>query len=461
MSGTGAAAAALALLAMSAAAADAGTSPLSEPGQTFGSRSFVLDNGLQVVVIPNRRAPLVHHAVWYKAGAADEPPGLSGIAHMLEHLMFKGTETAPDGAFSDIVARNGGNENAFTSQDYTGYYQNIAADRLELVMRLEADRMANLAFSDEHFHTERQVVLEERRGRVDNRPGALLREQVAAAHYLNHPYGLPTVGWEHEIRAWAPDDARDFYRARYAPNNAAVVVAGDVDPEALRALAEATYGEVPSRPVPPRIRPAEPPHRAARRLVMSHPRVTDREWSRSYLAPSYAADPDGIAAPLDVFATVLGGGATSRLYRSLVVESGVATGAGAWYSGTGLDSARFVIHVSPKPEAEIAAIEAAVDAEIARLLEGGVTEEELERAKFGIHASTVYSRDRLETMGRIFGASLATGLTVEDVERWPAEAQAVTGARAVAAGAAVLAPERSVTALLLPEGAGEEGEAGP
>ena len=211
MSRTGAAAAALALLATSAASA--GTSPLSEPGQTFGSRSFVLDNGMQVVVIPNRRAPLVHHAVWYKVGAADEPPGKSGIAHMLEHLMFKGTETTPDGAFSDIVARNGGNENAFTSQDYTGYYQNIAADRLELVMRLEADRMANLAFRDDHFHTEREVVLEERRSRVDNRPGSLLREQVAAAHYLNPPYGLPTVGWEHEIRAWAPDDARDFYRA--------------------------------------------------------------------------------------------------------------------------------------------------------------------------------------------------------------------------------------------------------
>ena len=437
---------ALGLAAASAAAADAAAA-----GATFGSETFVLANGMEAVVIPNRRAPLVHHSVWYKVGAADEPPGKSGIAHMLEHLMFKGTPTTPDGEFSSVVARNGGDDNAFTGQDYTGYYQNIAVDRLELVMRLEADRMANLSFDDDDFATEREVVLEERRGRVDNRPGALLGEQVAAAQYLAHPYGIPTIGWEHEIRGWTPADARDFYRAHYAPNNAVLVVAGDVSAAELRPLAEATYGRVAARPVPPRVRPAEPPQRAARRLSMSDPRVTDREWSRSYLAPSYAADPDGHSIPLDVLATALGDGPASRLYQALVVERGIATGAGAWYSGAGLDYGRFGIRASPKPGVAIAELESAVDAEIARLLEDGVTEEELERAKFGVRAFAVYSRDSLQTLARIFGAARTSGLTAAQVERWPDEAAAVTAAQAAAAGRAVLVPERSVTALLLPE----------
>ncbi len=427
---------------------------LTEPGPTFGSETFTLDNGMQVVVISNHRAPLVHHAVWYKAGAADEPPGKSGIAHMLEHLMFKGSGRE----FSGTVARNGGNDNAFTSQDYTGYYQNIAVDRLELVMRLEAGRMTGLSFDETDFETERDVVLEERRSRVDNRPGAILGEQVGAALYLSHPYGTPVIGWEHEIRAWTSADAIDFHRAHYGPNNAVLVVAGDITADALKPLAEKTYGQLEPIPVAARERPAEPPPRAARRLAMGDPRVSEREWARSYLAPSYRADPHGHAAPLEVLATVLGSGPTSRLYQSLVVEQRIATGAGAYYSGMNRDYARFVVVVSPKPGIAVADLEAAVDAEIARLLGDGVSEEELERAKFGIHAAAVYSRDSLERLGRIFGAALTSGLTVEDVERWPEEAAAVTGKRIVTAGRAVLVPERSVTSLLLPEG---EPEAAP
>lgn len=433
---------------------------LAQPGPTFGSETFMLDNGMQVVVIPNRRAPLVHHAVWYKVGAADEPPGKSGIAHMLEHLMFKGTEAVPDGEFSTIVARNGGNENAFTSQDYTGYFQNIAADRLELVMTLEADRMANLAFDEDDFATERDVVLEERRGRVDNRPGALLAEQATAAQFLAHPYGVPTIGWEHEIRAWEFGDAMAFYRAHYAPDNAVLVVAGDVTAEAVNALAEATYGQVPRRPVAPRVRPSEPPQRAARRLEMSDPRVTDREWSRSWLAPSYSADPDSRGPALDVLATTLGGGTTGRLYQALVVDRRIATGAGSWYSGTGRDYGRFAVSVSPRPEVAIADVEAAVEAEIARLIEDGVTDEELERAKFGVRAAAIYTRDSLGAVARIFGAALTSGLAVEDIERWPEEWDTVTAGRVAAAARAVLVPERSVTSLLLPEDEdeGEDGE---
>lgn len=437
--------------AVAAVALLAASPGLAETESTFGAETFTLTNGMQVVVVPNHRAPLVHHAVWYKVGAADEPAGQSGIAHMVEHLMFKGTESVPDGEFSSIVARNGGNDNAFTSQDYTGYYQNIAADRLQLVMRLEADRMVNLEFDDNEFELEREVVLEERRSRVGNEPGALFREQAAAAQYLNHPYGVPVIGWEHEIREYTRDDAVAFYRTHYAPNNAVLVVAGDVTAAELEPLAEATYGQLAARPVPARARPVEPPQLAPRRLEMRHPRVTDREWSRGWLAPSYAADAGGVSLPLDVLSTVLGSSPTGRLYRALVVEREIATSAGAWYSGMGLDYGRFAVHVSPKSGVPVAEVEAAVEAEIARLIADGVSEEELERAKFGIRAFTVYSRDSLGMLARIFGAAMTAGLTVEDVERWPDEAAAVTGEQVVAAARAVLVPETSVTALLLPE----------
>ena len=327
---------------------------LAQPGPTFGSETFMLDNGMQVVVIPNRRAPLVHHAVWYKVGAADEPPGKSGIAHMLEHLMFKGTEAVPDGEFSTIVARNGGNENAFTSQDYTGYFQNIAADRLELVMTLEADRMANLAFDEDDFATERDVVLEERRGRVDNRPGALLAEQATAAQFLAHPYGVPTIGWEHEIRAWEFGDAMAFYRAHYNARQRRARRRGRRHGGGRQRARGGDLRPGHAAPVAPRDRPSEPPQRAARRLEMSDPRVTDREWSRSWLAPSYGADPDGRGPAHDVLATTLGGGTTGRLYQALVVDRRIATGAGRWYSGTGRDYGRFAVSVSPRPEVAIA-----------------------------------------------------------------------------------------------------------
>jgi len=433
------------------------TAPVSAaPGKTFGAETFTLDNGLQVVVIANHRAPVVHHAVWYRVGAADEPPGKSGIAHMLEHLMFKGTQTIAAGEFSKIVARNGGSDNAFTSQDYTGYFQNIAADRLPLVMEMEADRMANLAFGEQDFLTEREVVLEERRSRTDNRAQAQFSEQVGAAQYLSHPYGLPVIGWEHEIRGYTYDDFLSFYRRYYAPNNAILIVAGDITVEALRPLAERTYGTIPAANVPTRVRPAEPPQRAARRVVMHDARVASPEWMRSYLAPSYRTDEDHQAIALDVLSTILGGGVTSRLYQSLVVDQQLATGAGAYYSGGSYDDTRFVVYARPQPGVEPAAVEAAIDAELAKLVADGVTEEELERAKFGIQSLAVYSRDSLSTLARIFGVALTSGASVEDVEGWPELVQAVTADDIVAAARLVLLEKQSVTGLLLPE----KGEAG-
>src|SRR5262245_32466436 len=240
-------------------------------GEAYASErvsEFKLANGLTVVVIPDHRAPVVTQMVWYKVGAADEPPGSSGIAHFLEHLMFKGTDKIPTGQFSKIVAKNGGEDNAFTNHDVTAYFQRVAKDRLPLVMRMEADRMENLRLSEEDVKTERDVILEERRSRVDNDPGSILQEQMMAALYANHPYGIPIIGWEHEIAALNRDDALSYYRRFYAPNNAILVVAGDVEPDEVQKLAEETYGKLAPNPAlnGNRHRPQEPEHFAPVRV---------------------------------------------------------------------------------------------------------------------------------------------------------------------------------------------------
>ncbi len=417
----------------------------------FDPVTFTLDNGLQVVVITNRRAPIVTHMVWYKAGAADEAAGQSGTAHFLEHLMFKGTETLGPGEFSEIIARNGGRENAFTSQDYTAYYQTIARDRLDTVMKFEADRMANLKLTDELVLPERDVLLEERRSRVGNDPGSQLSEALRAALFVNHPYRLPVIGWEHEIQALSREEAVAFYRRWYAPNNAILIVAGDVSADEVRELAEIHYGPIPARDVPARLRPAEPEPVAARRVVLKSPRVRQPSMTISYLAPSYNTGASERVYALQVLDEILGGGATSRLYRALVVEQALAAGAGSGYGASDLDLSTFSIYASPRPGVEIEALEAALRRELAQLIEQGVEEAEVADAKKRMVAAAVYARDRLSTGPRIFGAALATGRTVAEVEAWPDRIAEVTVEEVDAALRAVLQDHRSVTGVLLPE----------
>ena len=416
----------------------------------FDPETFTLDNGMQVVVVTNRRAPVVSHHVWYKVGSADSPLGKSGLAHFLEHLMFKGTESLPPGEFSRIVARNGGNENAFTGPDYTGYFQTIAKDRLELVMRMEADRMANLVLDDDEVLRERSVVLEERSQRTDNDPGARLAEQLNATQFYHHPYRLPVIGWRHEMETYDREDALDFYRTWYAPNNAVLIVAGDIDAAELRPLAEKYYGAIPARPVPERVRVQEPPQEAPREVVLRDPRVQQPSWLRSYLAPSFNAGASEHAYALEVLAEVLGGTSTSRLYRSLVIEQKLATSAGAYYRGGSLDLATFRVYATPRPGVSLDDLEAAVDAELRRLDEAPITPGEVERATRRLVAEAVYARDSLSTAVRSFGSALATGRTVEDVEAWPERIAAVTAAQVSAAAAQVFRPEMSVTGRLLP-----------
>lgn len=415
--------------------------------------AFTLDNGLQVVVIEDPRAPVVVQMVWYRVGAADEPAGKSGIAHFLEHLMFKGTETIASGAFSATVEAQGGSDNAFTSWDYTAYFQRVAADRLDLMMKLEADRMTGLVIAPEEVATERDVIIEERNQRTDTSPGALLNEQMRAAQYLNHPYGIPIIGWRHEMEGLTREDALAFYRQHYAPNNAILVVAGDVTPDQVRKLAEMHYGPIPAAPdIAPRQRVAEPPQIAERRLTLSDPRVSEPYVTRSYLAPERDPGDQRKAAALTLLAELLGGnGTTSVLARALQFDNAKAVYTAAFYNGTSVDDTTFGLVVVPTPDTPLDVAEAAMDAAIADFIEKGPDPAAFARLKAQIRAADIYARDDANALARRYGEGLSTGLTVDDIRDWPAILDQVTPEEVVAAAREVLDKRRAVTGWLLRE----------
>jgi zinc protease len=416
---------------------------------TDGATTSLLDNGMQIVVIPDHRAPVVTHMVWYRNGSADDPVGKSGIAHFLEHLMFKGTARYPAGEFSKIIAELGGEENAFTSYDYTAYFQRIAREHLATVMDYEADRMANLAFDDDVVGPERDVVLEERRMRVDADPGAQMREEMLSASYLHHPYGLPVIGWEHEIETLNRDDAFAYYRRFYTPENAILVVSGDVEPGHVKALAQDHYGKVARRgDAPVRVRPQEPEPRAARRVTVADARVEQPLIYKSYHAPNYR-DGGAAAFALDVAAAILGDGPTSRLYIALVVEQQIATSAHAYYSGSMLDSGRMGFAFAPAPGIANEELETAFETVIATFIKDGPTQGEIDRAKVRLVADTIYARDSQSSMARIYGAALASGETLEDVALWPERIERVTAAEIIEAVAKSVRHNRAVTGLLV------------
>lgn len=413
--------------------------------------SFTLDNGLEVVVIEDHRVPVATHMVWYKVGAADEPPTKSGIAHFLEHLMFKGTEAHPAGEFSKVVADIGGQENAFTSSDYTAYYQKIAKEHLGLMMEYEADRMTGLILAPDAVESELQVVLEERSSRTDNNPSAQLGEEMDASLYLSHPYSRPIIGWKHEIEALTQEDALSFYSQYYTPNNAILIVAGDVDPAEVRQLAETTYGQVSRRAEPgDRLRPREPKARAARTVSLSSPRVDQESVRRAWIAPSYAVAEPGEAEALDVLSGILGGGANSRLYKALVFDedTAIAVAAGGFYQGSALDDSRFMVYGVPKPGVELDQLADAFDDVIANLIADGITDDELTRVKNSLIAEAVYAQDSQTSLARIYGTALTTGSSVADVAGWSEDIRKVTADQVVAAARKHLKPEISVTAYL-------------
>ena len=411
---------------------------------------FKLKNGLQVLVIPDHRAPVVTQMVWYRVGAADEPPGSSGIAHFLEHLMFKGTDLIPTGQFSKTIAKNGGEDNAFTNHDVTAYFQRVAKDRLPKVMEMEADRMANLRLSEEDVATERKVILEERRSRVDNDPGSILQEQMMAALYSNHPYGTPVIGWEHEIRALDREDALSFYRRFYVPDNAILVIAGDVEPEEVRRLAEETFGKLAPSAKVSRARPQEPEHFAPVKVTLEDARAGRTTVQRFYLAPSYASAEPGEAEALDLLMRVAATGSVSKIYKRLVIEDKKAANAGGWYSDSGLDSGRLGFYAIAAEGVSAEELERAIGGVIEDLLRDGVTQEELDRARASYIAEFVYTSDSQSRMARHYGWRLATGMTVADVEEWPNRLMRVTVDDLRAAARKYLVDKNSVTGYLLP-----------
>ena len=416
----------------------------------FNPETYTLSNGMQVVVVTNRSAPAVVHMVWYKVGAADEPRGQSGIAHFLEHLMFKGTKYTPPGEFSKIVARNGGTDNAFTSQDFTAYYQKVARSKLELVMKLEAERMTKLVLTDKEVLPERDVVLEERSSRTDNSPAAQLFEAQQTALYLNHPYRHPVIGWEHEIRELSTENALRFYKKFYVPNNAILIVSGDVSLEEIKPLAEKYYGSIPVGPEILRTRSVEPKHRAARRVSLSSAQVRQPSLSRIYITSCYRTAKKREAYALQVLAEILGGGTSSRLYRSLVLDKKKAISASVWYNPTALDYGEFGISVTPRDNLSLAQIEKALDKELLEIKTKSVSSDEIRRAAKRLTAEAVYAQDSLMAAPNIIGRALTTGQSLEDLEEWPERIMSVRVSDVVAAANKTLVLRNSVTSLLTP-----------
>ncbi len=436
-------------VALSALTAFAAVQPAA--ARVYDPETFTLKNGMQVVVVNNPRAPVISQMVWYKVGSADEEPGKSGLAHYLEHLMFKGTAKMKPSEFSRTVARNGGRDNAFTAYDYTAYFENIARDRLELVMGMEADRMVNLRLTDDIVLPERKVIQEERRQRTENEPASRLYEQLYSLLFVHHPYGTPIIGWMHEIEKLTTQDALDFYKRHYAPNNAILVVAGDITAAELKPLAEKTFGKLkPVATIPPRVRVTEPPTEGARRITLTDDQVRQPNWTRLWKAPSYNAGEKQYANALEVLENILSDGATSRLYKSLVVEQKIAAGVNLSYNPAALDLGTLSISATPAPGQDVAAMEKAVDAEIARLLSGGVTDAEVASAKTRLRRDAIFARDSLQGPAYAFGLALTTGQTVQDVEEWPDRINAVTTQQVNEAARLVLGQGNHATGILLP-----------
>ena len=413
--------------------------------------TFNLDNGMQVVVIPDRRAPVVTHMVWYRVGAADEPPKASGIAHFLEHLMFKATENMPAGEFSKTISRMGGQDNAFTSQDATAYFQRIARDRLPTVMRMEAERMTKLRLEEKEVLTERKVIIEERLSRTDNNPQALLGEEMNAALYRSHPYGTPIIGWMHEMEKLSKKDAQDFYERFYAPNNAILVVAGDVTADEVRELAKEHYGKIPpNAKVAPYARPTEPPQRAPRRMELIDKRAGEPIFQRYYMAPSYVSAPPGDAEALDLFMKIVASGTTSRMYKDIVVKRKLASSTGGYYAGYGKEYGRIVVYGVPTKGTDIAELEAAIDGVLADTIANGLTEKELERAKKVYLADYIYESDSQSALARRYGFGLIVGRTIKQIEDWPDAVRKVTLDDLKRVAAKYIDINASVTGYLLP-----------
>lgn len=413
---------------------------------------YTLDNGLQLVVIPDHRAPVVTQTAWYKVGSADDPVGQSGIAHFLEHLMFKGTEKFPAGTLDRLVSESGGDHNAFTTYDSTAYLQTVPADVLPQIMEIEADRMRNLLLPEEVIAAERSVVENERRQVVDFDPGSVLSEEIDATLFQNHPYRVPIIGWAHEIAQLDQKDALGVYERFYAPNNAVVVIAGDVTPEDALKLAEETYGKVPRGPdLPPRQRPQEPTQETSRTVTLLDDRVTTPSFIQSWIVPSYRTAEPGEAEALDVLSAILSNGTLSRLNQELYINSSDASYAATFYDGGAYDYGTFGLTAAPQQGVDLKALEAKAYAEIEKIIENGVTDEELDRVKNRYLRNMIFRLDSAAGVGNYYGSWLVNDMTIEQINNRPNQIRAVTSEDIQSVAKKYLRPEVSVTGYLLPK----------
>lgn len=413
--------------------------------------TFKLANGLEVVVVSNHRTPAVSHMLWYRVGAADDPPGKSGLAHFHEHMMYAGTATYGNGVYADMINRAGGKQNALTTSDATAYYITISKDELPLAMRLEADRMSPLVPSNESTATEKEVIIEERRARIDNNPAALLSEQMDAALFRNHPYQLPIIGWAHEMQELSKSDVLRFHQTWYKPNNAVLVLSGDITAKEARPLVEQYYGGIPSGSVPSRKWESEPPQNAERKLVMRHPNVNQTVWSQMYATSSLGYGDKDNALPLIVLSQLLGGGKTSQLYRELVADEKLVSDINVSYDAFTRGPSRFEITATPEPGVKMEEVEKAVQEQLQKAMSEGFAKEDIERAKTLLKAEAVYARDGLDSMARVMGWIRMAGLSTDYFSRWPEMIDAVTPEQIAKAAKDTIKPEQSVTGWLLPQ----------
>ena len=423
----------------------------SAQAQLFYPETAMLENGMQMVVLPNDRAPVITQMIWIKAGGTSDPWNRSGAAHFLEHLFFKGTKNHAEGDYSKIISRMGGTENAMTSYDYTAYYATFGAQHLDEVMALEADRFANWQVTDAQVSTERDVILKERQQTTDNKPLARFWEHAYAALYPNHPYQRPVLGWRSEMEKLDRTQVEDYYRTYYTPQNMILVLSGDITLAKSQPLAEKYFGKLAHRDVPARLSPAVPPLAGEQNLTMTSPLVQEAIWSRHYLTDP--ARPETIAQSdaQIILAKILGDGRTGRLYRRLVVKDKIVTSADINFDPVTFGPARFSIIVTPEPNVALDKIVATVDDEVNRLLKDGVTELEVKNATQGLEIETTYARDSVMGPAMIVGEALVSGLDLQAVESWPQRIRAITKESVMQAAQDILPHAPALTAILLPE----------
>lgn len=412
---------------------------------------FSLSNGMKVVVVPNHTVPAVTHMVWYTVGAADDPYGKSGLAHFLEHMMFKGTESVPMGEFSKRIEKAGGISNAFTSEDYTAYFQIVAKDYLPMVMEMESDRMSHLKLDPAEILKEKQVILEEREMRVENSIGGFTNEQINAAMFHQHPYRIPTIGWVDEIRKLSVADVQDFYNRIYHPANAFLLVAGDVTVDEVKKLAEKYYGVIPAGEKFIRNWPDEPEHKASTSIGLTHPLAKQPFWEQGFLAPSYGTkDGRQYVEALTLLDYILGADKTGILYRDLVEGKKLASGVSTGYSGGVIGPAVFSVSVTPVEGASLDEIAKIASADIEKLTTSEISEADLTLAKDAMTAWRTYQLEGLRSMAFALGSMLAEGRSVDDYLEFEKKIRAVTAADIKAAATYVFTPQNSVTAIMYP-----------